>query len=229
MALGQVLAPELGGEEGTEAQASPPISGEHEGGHRIVGERAHEHLGHRRDVRGHHRSHRRVADSVAHAADGSATRSVHRRVVGEAGDHGERTALASEDPPPQALGVGGDRVRGRGPDDIPRAVLDLRFELARVPPRVPREQTHPDDGLGHRSRVGAEVDRPHRALGVHQRPPTGGTKMEILGRGLPGDQPDKSDQRVAGDRPAGEQLGGRGRPARPTAASTRRRPRHPVG
>src|SRR6476469_7468652 len=89
--------------------------------------------------------------------------SVHRRVVGEAGDVREAVALAPQHLAPQPVGLGGERVAHLGVDDVPVPPQHLALELARLPPGVAGEDAKPrqlgrDHGGGH-----VEVDEPDRA------------------------------------------------------------------
>ena len=61
---GQVLVPELRGEEGVEAPPASAVAGEHEVGHRVVGEGPHQHGGQRGYVGGHRRAHRRTGRPI---------------------------------------------------------------------------------------------------------------------------------------------------------------------
>ena len=62
-------------------------------------------VGQGRDVGGHGRAHGRARPGSRRctSGDGSPAASVHGRVLGESRHHGQRAALAPQDPPPQAL------------------------------------------------------------------------------------------------------------------------------
>ena len=93
-----------------------------------------------------------------HRPPGGPTASVGGRVRGEPGDERQRAALAAQHPAPQSLGVGRDGITGLRRHHVPRSLLDLVLELPRLPAGVAGEQARPDDRIGHRRRVAAEVD-----------------------------------------------------------------------
>ena len=82
--------------------------------------------------------------------------SVGRRVGGEARHERQRPALALQHPSPQAFGIGRDRVPGLGRHHVPRPLVDLVLQLARLPsgvaPEQPGADQRPANGAGSASR-----------------------------------------------------------------------------
>ena len=131
-----------------------------------------------------------------------------------AGSWGSRTRRRGRPPGaggPVATGPRDRRRRDRRPgrDHVPRALLDLRLELTRVPAGVAGEQAGPDDRPGQRGRV--RRPGPPSPPVVRRRPAgatRSGVRRSLVGRAA-GGQPDQPDQCVAGHRAPGEQLGRR--------------------
>ena len=168
-------------------------------------------------------------------ADGSARhpehgrRSVHGRVLREPRDEGQRSSLTAEDPAPQALRIGGDRVGGPGGDDVPRALLDLRLELSRVPTGIAGEQRAPTNeppaGPGSAARSTVPTGR---SPSTSTRQPAGrsGDPSSAASRELSRTRPIRA-LRATGP-PVNSSAGGGG-PLLPLRAATPPRPRRRGG
>ena len=163
--------------------------------------------------------------------------SVDGGIVGEPGHQGQRTPLALQHPPPQPLGIGRDRDPGPGP--APRTTTPPRSPppAGRSPSRRSPRTAGPRGGrrpVGAGSAARSTVPT-GRSSSTSIRHPAGHGRRPI-GLGSAGPQADQADQRVAGHRSPGEQLGRRGgqrvplgraapRPAPRRAGRARRRGR----
>ena len=153
------------------------VPGEHEVGHRIVGEGAHQHVGQRRDVGGHRR--RRTVGppaAVIHSTDGNpAARSVQGRVLGDT-----RTPRRAHPPwrrrtrrhrPSGSAEIGSGASAGTTYHD-PSSIS--ASSCIRVPTGVAGEQARPDDQpVSESAGSDGQVHRPDRSVGIDQQPPPG--------------------------------------------------------